>query len=176
MGEVSKYFVPEDASNLVGKEHEIAEAFWNIGIFVVTRHRFIYQRIDDWNEEGRALPASGHDFPFAEMGLGASPLYEPVPNSIYDLACPKCDTDLTDEAHEVWEDEDSRIALPLRKVVCPNCRAASKSANLKSQHPFTFSRSYLWVADIESDEWDGSFKETVASVPGRCREITAWET
>jgi len=176
MAEVSKYFVPEDDADLVGKEREIAEAFWNVGLFVVTQDRFVYQRIEEWKKQGRPLPASVHNFPFAEMGLGGSPSYDPVPNSIYDLSCPKCGAEIAEEAYEAWGDEESNIALPQREIVCPSCHVASKSITLKSQDPFTFSRLYLWVADIETDEWDSSFKATVEGILGPCQEITAWET
>ena len=176
MAEISKYFVPEDDAHLMGKERDIAEAFWNAGLFVVTEDQFIYERIKEWEKEGRALPVSVHNCTFAEMGLGGSPVYEPVPNSINELACPKCGSELTSEAYDAWEDEDSETPVPLRNVTCPSCHAESKSTELKSEEPFTFSRLYLWVADIESDDWDSSFKATVERILGPCKEITAWET
>lgn len=176
MGEVSKYFVPSDDSAFVGKEREIVEAFWKAGLFLVTEDRFIYKRIEEWEKAGRPLPESTHEFSFAEMGLGGSPLYEPVPNSIYDLACPKCDGELAEEAYELWEDDESSVPIPLREIVCPHCHAISKSSELRSQEPFAFSRLYLWIADIEADDWDSSLKATVEVILGPCQEITAWET
>ncbi|MBL0731211.1 hypothetical protein [Piscinibacter sp. HJYY11] len=175
MAEMSKYFVPKDDAHLLGKEREIADAFWNVGLFITTEDQFIYQRIKDCEKEGRPPPESLHDFTFAEMGLGGSPSFEPVPNSINDLACPKCGSDLLSEAYEEWEDEDSEVALPLRTVTCPSCNTHSKSAELKSEDPFTFSRFYLWVSDIESEDWDESFKASVEKILGPCQEITAWE-
>lgn len=168
--------MPKDDAHLIGKEREIAEAFWNVGLFVTTEDQFVYQRIKEWEMDGRALPESTHHFTFAEMGIGGSASFEPVPNSINDLACPKCGSDLLSEAYDEWEDEDSEVALPLRIVKCPRCNAKSKSVDLKSQDPFTFSRLYFWVADIESDDWEESFKATVEKILGPCQEITAWET
>jgi len=176
MGETSKYFVPNDDSALIGKEHEVAEAFWKIGLFLATEDRFIYRRIEEWKKAGRPLPASAHDFGFAEMGLGGSRLYHPVPNCIYDLACPECAGELAHAAYAVWEDNNSEVALPLREIICPYCQASTKSSELKSQECFVFSRLYLWIADVAPYEWDTSFKATVESILGPCQKITSWET
>lgn len=176
MGEVSKYFVPEDDARWLSKERELAEAFWTVGLFVTTQDRFIYRRIEEWRAAGRTLPASPHQFSFAEMGLASSPLCDAVPNAIYDLACPECQAPISDVALEVWEDEASLVPLPLREVTCPTCQAISKSQSLASSEAFTFARVYLWVSDIDTDDWDSSFKRTVEGVLGTCQEFTSWET
>ncbi len=176
MGETTKYYVPDDDASLLGKEREIAEAFWNIGLFLATEDRFIYNRIEAWKKAGQPLPPSAHDFAFAEMGLGGSPRYEPIPNSIHDLACPKCAGDLAAEAYAVWQDEASAVVLPLREVTCPHCHLSSRSSALKSTEPFAFSRLYLWIVDVAPHEWDTSLKASVEKILGPCQEITAWET
>jgi hypothetical protein len=177
MGETAKYFVPDDEARFIGKEREVAEAFWQRGVFIVTSDRFIYDRIKQWNAEGRPLPEWKHDFTFVEMGVGESKLMDPVPNSIYDLVCPACGTALSDAAYGVWNDEESPLPLPDRVVVCGGCGARHRSGQLQSKEtPFTFARFYLWVADIEEADWDSTFKQTVEAVLGPCREFTAWET
>ncbi|MGQ2992991.1 hypothetical protein [Variovorax sp.] len=176
MSEVSKYFVPKDDTRLFGKEHEIAERFWAIGVFVTTPDRFIDERIKEWASAGRSLPTSAHDFSFAEMGLATSPLHDPVPNLIYDLACPQCGASLSQVANEIWEDEESSLALPLREVACPDCHAISKPDALVSPEAYTFSRAYLWVSDVDLEDWDSNFIHTVESVLGPCVEYTSLET
>jgi hypothetical protein len=176
MGEITKYFVPVDEAPLLERERELAEAFWALGIFVVTSDRFVYERIKLWEAQGRSLPEWKHSFSFVEMGFGGSHLFEPVPGMIYDLLCPLCHTDIGNAAYEVWE-EDSEIILPERLIGCPTCNREVRSDTLVTEEtPFTFSRFYLWVADIEESDWDNTFKATVESVLGPCREFTAWET
>ena len=42
MGETSVYYVPVDEARWIGHEREAAEAFWAIGVFVVTADRWAY--------------------------------------------------------------------------------------------------------------------------------------
>ena len=177
MGETAKYFVPDDEARFVGRERDVAEAFWLRGVFVVTSDRFIHERIKQWRAENRPLPEWEHDFTFAEMGLGGSELMEPVPNSVYDLVCPACGEDISDAAYDAWNEDAPIVPLPARQVLCAACGAQVASNEIKAtETAFTFSRFYLWVADVELSDWDPTFKKTVEAVLGPCREFTAWET
>jgi hypothetical protein len=177
VGETSVYYVPDDEERWIGREHDVAEAFWSLGVFLVTKDRFIYERIGQWHAEGKALPEWEHGFSFAEMGFGGGQSqWDPVPNQVYELRCPHCTADLYDPLYEVWNDDRSSVPLPERTVACHACGRQVCSAEAKSQEPFTFARFYVWVADIDPGDWDASFKRTVESVLGPCREYMAWET
>src|SRR5262245_43561769 len=132
MGEISKYFVPVDEAPLWGRERELAEAFWALGVFVATSDGFVDDRIKLWNAQGRSLPEWKHNLGFANMGFGGSHLFEPVPNMIYDLLCRSCRTNIADSANEAWE-EDSEIILPERLIGCPTCNREVRSDALVTE-------------------------------------------
>jgi hypothetical protein len=175
MAECAKYFVPDDESRLIGKEHEVAEAFWKLGVFIATDDEFIYRRLADWQARGKPFPQCAHDFSFAEMGLGGSELGDVVPDPDH-VVCPECDADITEAAQDVWYDEGAVLPLAAREVTCPECGAGTLSADLQSDEaPFTFSRFYLWITDVDPGDWDETFKKTVETVLGPCQEFTAVE-
>jgi hypothetical protein len=174
VGETSVYFVPEDQTRWIGREREVAEAFWAHGVFLAVPDDFVYERIRQWRAEGRALPGWKHAFQFGTMGLGGLGEWEPVPSLVYDLRCPECDADVFEALHEVWEDE-TVVPLPDRTGACPSCRAVIRAGAARSETPFTFARFFLWVSDI-GDGWDPTFKHTVETVLGPCKEYEGWET
>ena len=174
MGETSVYFVPDDETRWIGRERDVAEAFWALGVFLTVPDDSVYARIRQWKAEGRALPAWKHSFRFATMGLGGLGQWEPVPSLVYDLRCPACDADVFEFLHEVWEDE-SAVPLPERAIACHSCGVSIPAGGAHSETPFTFSRFFLWVSDI-GDDWDPTFKSTVEAVLGPCKEFQAWET
>lgn len=99
-----------------------------------------------------------------------------VPNLIYDLSCPACSEVLSDDAYEVLEDEELG-EITRRGITCPHCDAVFPASRLVSKEtPFTFAKVYIWVGDIDNDEWDSSFRETVEKVFGPCGELFSWET
>jgi hypothetical protein len=110
------------------------------------------------------------------MGIADEPRPDPVPNLIYDLQCPRCSAELMREAYDVWNAE-TETPIPERPIRCRKCRTEFPSADIKSEEtPFTFARFYLWVSDIDEDDWEPRFKKTVESVVGPCREFKTWET
>jgi len=176
MGELAKYFVPDNQEGVSGRGHEIATALLSLGL------RFTV----DGGEEHMAtytdttapieIPASKHDFSFADMGIADLSDPIPVPEVLYELLCPNCHADVTEPAHEVWQSE-SEVAIPDRQVPCPNCGGIVTSTHLESpSEPFTFARFYLWVADIDPEDWEPDFKATLESVVGSCQEFESWET
>jgi hypothetical protein len=176
MSEYSVWYVPQNQEALAGRAHEVADAFWERGIFLSMADDCIYRRIDEWKASGRALPQRAHDFAFSEMGLTEEEQGYIVPNLVYELCCPKCKEDLTELAYEVFDDE-SQGPVEQRLVVCLNCDAEFPASELKSaETPFTFAMFYIWVGDIDVDDWGPAFKETVEKVLGPCGEFIAWET
>ncbi len=175
MGEISVYYVPENEAWWIGREREAAEAFWHQGIFVATPDRWAYNEIARYQREGLELPGGEFRFSFAEMGLGGLGQWESVPNLVYEQRCPSCSGDISAEMHERWE-EESAIPLPERSLDCPHCGTRMAAGGAVSPQPFVFSRFYLWIADIDPDDWDPKFKGAVESVLGPCAEFTAWET
>jgi hypothetical protein len=175
MGETSVYYVPADEERWIGREQEVVRSFWAHGIFVLTPDRWVYDEIARFKKEGRALPEWQFTFSFAEMGLGGLGEWEPVPNVVYDQQCPHCRHAITETIWELWQDE-SPIPLPERTTECPSCSGRVGAKDGISQQPFTFSRFYLWVADIDEADWQPSFKAEVETVLGPCSDFQAWET
>lgn len=175
MAECSVWYVPQDQARFVGKATQIADAFWNHGVFLETEDDRIHKRIAEWNRQGKPLPECRHDFAFSAMGLGEAENGCIVPEAVDDLSCPECAEDITDDAHEVLDDE-TLGEVSRRSITCPHCEAMFPASRLVSKKtPFTFARVCLWVSDIDPGEWDGSFKETVEKVLGPCDEFMAWE-
>lgn len=65
----SVYFVPEIQDKWFGKVEEVADIFWNKGIFLCTPNQHIYSRLKEFNAKGLAIPDWNHDFGFLEMGI-----------------------------------------------------------------------------------------------------------
>jgi hypothetical protein len=176
VGETSTYYVPESDTTLLGNGDELIERFWDRGLFLATPDDRIYRRVQDWRNQGRELPTWEHDFGFASMGLVESLLYHPVPNMPYGVCCPQCETSVFEAAMDIWQRQGATEPVPERLVPCPTCGVISPSSGLASRDsPFTFARVYFWVSDI-GDDFDSSFRRTVESVLGPCREYTGWET
>src|SRR5688572_13578585 len=95
MGEVTAFLIPDNQDQLAGRADEIADAFWNLGIFLETVSGKIHKRLRD--VESHELPTSRHQFGFSGMGL-ADPGFEVmVPGNVYDAACPHCDAAVYDD-------------------------------------------------------------------------------
>lgn len=45
MSEYSVWYVPKDQQRFAGRAHEIADAFWELGVFLATSDRRIEKRI-----------------------------------------------------------------------------------------------------------------------------------
>jgi hypothetical protein len=177
MGELSVYFVPNDQVRWFNRERDIAEAFWSRGVFLATPDRFIYERLAEYKAQGRPLPPWKHAFTFSDMGIASSALEDPVPSGYLELHCPSCKTDISEAAHDVWGDEESTVPTPSRTITCPSCEATHAGATLLcTDSEFTFASVYMWVSDIDEDDWDASFKTTVEEVLGPCRQFMAWDT
>jgi hypothetical protein len=176
MGEISVYYVPRKSTSFAGKEREVAEEFWNLGIFLDTPDHFIDKRIREWKRHGRELPRWKHSFRFGSMGVAGSAKAVPVPASFFDYYCPRCRAIVSDAVHAAWFDTDSPVPLSERAVTCSNCGATTPSKNLDADEPFTFATFYVWISDIDESDWEPHFKETIESVLGPCDEFRAWMT
>lgn len=176
MGEKTAYYIPEDQAKYYERVEELADKFWEKGVFLSTEDEHIYERLRLYKEQGKTLPKTTHEFCFAEMGIADEGMKLPIPSNVYDAQCPNCGADVYEEFTDSLadcDDEDLSNAI----VKCPRCTNEFKSCNTVAKDPgFAFARVYLWVSDIEDDNWEPSFKATVESVVGPCREIIAWDT
>jgi hypothetical protein len=50
-----------------------------------------------------------------------------------------------------------------------------REVSIESEAGEFSARIYLWVADIDEEDWDSQFKITVESVLGPCKEVFAFE-
>ncbi len=177
MGEKSAYYIPDDQEHLIGKLEQLADQFWEKGIFLSTKDAHIYTRMKEYRDSNHQLPSCEHEFSYAEMGLADEEIEMPVPSNVYDAKCPKCDSEIYDEFTDALVDEDASSSLPDRNITCPNCSNSFPASETKAEDPgFVFARIYMWVSDIDDDDWEPSFKRTVESVLGPCKEIVAWDT
>jgi hypothetical protein len=175
MAECSMYYVPRNQGAFAGRAREVAEAFWAIGEFV-DADEVIHERLKDYRARGEALPASRHAFTYGLMGITDEVQPEQVPTVVYDLACPVCEGDVTEEVWAVWESEGEAAPIPDRLVACATCSALTPSRKLSSSTtPFTFARFFLWVGDVE-DDFEPEFKQTVETILGPCDVFEGWET
>lgn len=175
MGETSVYYVPRDEQRWIGHELEAAKQFWQAGIFVITPDNWAYEERARYRREARALPGWAYTFTFASMGFGGLGNWDPVPNAVYEQACPSCSGPIGDAMTELWNDE-SETPLPARSLVCPHCAAPVAAGAGIAPEPFVFSRFYLWVSDIDEVDWQPEFRNAVERVLGPCSVYQAWET
>ncbi|MCA8912580.1 MAG: hypothetical protein KDB82_12820 [Planctomycetes bacterium] len=169
MGEYSLYFVPENQGRFVGRENEVAEAFWKLGVFLATEDDFIFERIAELEKQGSPLPEWEHDFEFGEMGLQDDEEASIVPQELeaLELTCPHCDEDITEQAYDVFDDIDES-PQPVRPIRCVGCGKTMPFKDLKHGRPYTFARFHLWVSDADPDYDGEDFRRTVEKVLGPC--------
>lgn len=177
MGEKTAYYIPENQSELLGKVEEIADRFWDLGVFLATPDEHIYERLREYKEKGKPIPEWKHNFSFAEMGLADEGGEVPVPSNVYDATCPKCGAEVYEEFTDALSNEEKNTELPNREVICSSCHHKFKASETKSNDTgLVFTRLYLWVSDIYDEDWDPEFRGTVESIMGKCKEIVAWDT
>ena len=179
MGEYSAYYVPVEQDNFIGREEEIAEKFWKIGIFLDTSSGAIMARHHRMRWIKFRIPKTHHKFSYGGMGLHDGE-EEVVPNYVYDVKCPSCNVDITDDFQDVTENQNENNTYPLMDLLikCNSCGVTTKISEVTVVEPgFLAAKFYLYVSDIfPDDDWEASFKATVESVLGPCKEIIAWET
>lgn len=169
MSEYSLYFVPENQGRFIGRENEVAESFWEFGVFLATEDDFVFERIEQFEDQGKPLPEWKHDFEFGEMGLSDEAEEIPVPQELEALEpkCPHCGEEILEQAYDVYDDLDDTPA-PLRPIRCVGCGKNSPFKNLKFGQPMTFARFFLWVQDTDPDNDGEDFRRTVELVLGPC--------
>jgi hypothetical protein len=74
------------------------------------------------------------------------------------------------------DNEESPVPLPERSLTCPHCGGKVAAGAGVAPEPFTFSRFYLWVADIDEADWQPEFRSAVEAVLGPCTVYQGWET
>jgi hypothetical protein len=175
MGEQSAYYVPESQSNLFDDIEALADKFWEKGIYLTTPNDHIQNRLSEFNEKGTSLPSCIHEFSYADMGLAKENISYAIPPNVYDAQCPKCKAEVYDEFTEAIE--SAELAPEDANVVCSSCGniflAKETEANTDG---FVFTNFYLWVSDIDEDDWESSFKQSVEEILGPCREYISWST
>ena len=179
MGEYSAYYVPIEQDTFSGREYEVAEKFWKIGIFLDTSNGEILARHKRMKWIKFRIPKTHHKFSYGGMGLHDGE-DEIVPNYIHNVKCPSCGADLSDDFNDVtqnWSIEESDMLLDA-PMTCSSCNETFKIGEANAEKPgFIAAKFYLYVSDISpDDDWEPAFKKTVESVLGPCKEIIAWDT
>lgn len=179
MGEYSAYYIPLEQENFHGREAQVADKFWKLGIFLNTSNGEILARHKSMRWIKFLIPKTHHKFSYGGMGLHDGE-EEIAPVYVHDVKCPSCNTDISDDFHDVTENQDdnspySLIDLP---ITCPACGVTTKLSEVIVAEPgFCVAKFYLYVSDINpDDDWESDFKKTVESVLGPCKEIIAWDT
>lgn len=176
MGERTAYYIPENQEKYFEQEESLADLFWEKGIFLSTKDEHIYQRLNDYKNQGKPLPDTNHEFSFGDMGISDEGIQIPIPSNVYDAQCPACSANVYEVfTSSLAEGDTSDLRETLIK--CPECSREFKSVQTVAKDPgFRFARVYLWVSDIYDDDWEPGFKATVESILGPCTEIIAWDT
>lgn len=179
MGEYSVFYIPNEQDKFCGKEDEVAENFWKLGIFLQTTSGKIMKRQKKMRWVKFRIPKTTHEFSYSGMGLNDSDEHI-VPYHVHDVKCPACNTEVFDEFHAADENlqDDEKSNLIDNTFECSSCGANSSLAEATVGAPgFSIAKFYLYVSDIfPDDDWEPSFKQTVESVLGPCKEIIAWDT
>lgn len=179
MGEYSAYYVPEDQESVIGKSDEIRKRFWDLGVFLDCLDEPIVTRLAETRDSGVPLPEWKHDFSFGGMGIQESGVELPVPLMPYDAQCPHCCAEVFQDLADTWygtsdieEGPDLNAAIS-----CSACQKEFSVDEMKCpEHGIARGRWYIWVSDIEPDDYDSSFRQTIESVVGPCREVFGWDT
>ena len=180
MGEVTAYLIPDHQNELAGREDEIADQFWNLGIFLQTASQKISKRLQQ--VEPDKLPTSRHQLTFSGMGIEDPGFEVMVPGNVYDAMCPHCGADIYEDLAEALQaftiDE---TPIQRMQVTCSTCGASFAANQIKAPEiGLAFAKFYLWISDVEVDQdattWEPAFHATVESLIGPCRQILAWDT
>lgn len=174
----SVYYVPQEQTKFLGREDDVAEKFWKLGLFLETSSGKIMKRLQ--RRPKFLLPKTKHDVSFSGMGLADCEEPHIVPDVVEGVHCPKCGEDISESFSEA-EITPSETEEDLLKadVVCLACNEASPLTEINASPPgFVAAQFYLYVSDIslEDGPWDPTFKATVESVLGPCAELIAEET
>ena len=176
MGEHVVYYVPMHQDLVAGCGLEIANALAAHGL------SFRIYLAEMLTGEPEAPPShdgpclSTHGFTRSDMAIADLPDPIPVPELIAELLCPNCERNISDAAYDVWESE-SELAIPDRQVHCPECGAIVESRYLRSPNePFTFACFFLWISDIDPNDWEPEVKATIESVVGPCLVLETYMT
>jgi hypothetical protein len=175
MGETCVYYVPENQDAWSGRAQELADKMWNLGIFLETPR--IMERLRSFRESGSRLPDCTLDIyqKFGGMGVTDESDDHPVPNYVYDIRCPSCQTDMMGVTYDAWG-SDSDASAKQRPVTCPGCGSTHAAKDLRIGEPMTFARFYVFVSDCEQDEWDPNFRKALEGIVGPCSEFWEWST
>lgn len=179
MGAHSAYYVPENQSAVIGRSDDIRLQFWDLGVFLDSMDDPIASKLEECKRSGAPLPKWQHDFGFGGMGIEESDFDLPVPEMPYDARCPHCDAEVFQDLADTWygsEDLDDGPDLDAA-ITCSSCQKQFVPSEMKCpEQGFARGRWYIWVSDIEPDDYDKSFRQTVESVVGPCREVFGWDT
>jgi hypothetical protein len=174
MGEISVYYVPDDQAACSSRARELAEFFWQYGIFLDTTE--INERLLAERNAGRSLPHCHLNIDQKFGGMGVSDEMEvPVPNYLYEIACPVCEADIVDACYAAWSC-DSDVECKDRVVICDACGASSTTKDLKFGEPMTFARFFVFVSDCDRENWDPGFRTLLEQLLGPCSEYWEWST
>jgi hypothetical protein len=186
LGEWTAWYIPERQEELAGKLDEAADRLWEKGVPVWMSDQQHAAKNRELQDKGITAPPWDHAFSHESIGLSDEEIYIPIPYNVYDASCPTCGAEVYQEFCDAMDDvlydepnsQHEGLDLRERVVRCPKCAHAFKTSEAEARETgFAFARVYLWVSDIApEDDWEPSFRATVESVLGPCREIIAWDT
>ncbi|QDV18739.1 hypothetical protein Pan153_34000 [Gimesia panareensis] len=179
MGEHSAYYVPEDQESVIGKSDEIRMRFWDLGVFLDCMDEPIASRLAEARKTGVSLPEWKHDFGFGGMGIQESEVDLPVPELPYDAQCPHCGAEVFRDLADTWYGSEEIDESPdlAAAITCSSCQKQFSVDEMKCpEQGFAHARWYLWVSDIDPDDYDRSFKQTIEAIVGPCKEVFGWDT
>lgn len=175
MGESCVYYVPEDQEAWSGRSDELAEKLCHFGIFLETST--ILERLAEYSSKNSPLPECQLqiDELFGSIDISDELENHPVPNQLYDIRCPSCSADVTNETYDEWSSE-SNLPLSERKVFCSACKTTSSAKAMTFGEPMTFARFYVFVSDCDKERWDPNFRLMLEKIFGPCLEFWEWAT
>ena len=179
MGEISVYYVPVDQESVLGRSDQIRLRFWDLGVFLDCADEPISKKLAEAKKAGSALPEWQYDFAFGGMGIEESAFDLPVPDMPFDARCPHCDAEVYQDLAYTWYGSERSAEGPDldAAVTCSACRKQFSVNEMKCpDHGFARGKWYIWISDIEPDAYDRSFRQTIESVVGPCREVFGWDT
>jgi rubredoxin len=159
MGEFDIYYVPKDQARWNGRKHKIEQLFCPLGVILHD-----YDRLKEINAElsskGERLPKSKHQFSFGGMGVADEDLPHPVPNELYDnWSCPQCSSRFTYE--DLLDGSEKDFMSPDDVIACGQCGQKTAFENLKSDTNFIMARTYIFISDVDPEEWIPMFLNDV---------------
>lgn len=152
MGAFSVYYVPHDQEKWSGQRKEIEKLFWPHGIAL---HDFdaLTELNNKMKENKEEWPETKFEFSFGYMGVVDEEIMHPVPYELYDnWSCPQCSEKM--DYQYIIDNSDAGHLINLESyVTCRECNQKTTFKNLKSEDDFALAKVYIYIGDVDPNEW-----------------------